>query len=324
MYSCRRYKSELLHKWNDFLTISKNQTFLFNRNFMDYHSDKFEDYSLMIFEDDTLVSVLPANIVNNELFSHQGLTFGGFVFQRDEKLLNIFGIVKSALQYLTENGISSLYYKLIPRFYNTIGADEIDYAMFILNAELYRRDSALCISLDTKLNYQNRRIRSIKKALASGVEIREDKSFNDFWNNILIPNLKERFGVLPVHSLEEINKLGSNFPANIKQYNAYFNGELIAGTTIFETDTVAHAQYISSSQFGRNSGGLDLLFHHLINDIYKDKKYFDFGISNEDNGRKINQGLLEWKEGFGGRSFSHDFYKIQCHKYPNLDTVKHD
>jgi lipid II:glycine glycyltransferase (peptidoglycan interpeptide bridge formation enzyme) len=48
----------------------------------------------------------------------------------------------------------------------------------------------------------------------------------------------------------------------------------------------------------------------LIKEDFKDYDYFDFGISNEENGRKTNMGLLYWKEGFGARGVSQDFYKI--------------
>ena len=35
---------------------------------------------MMVFEEGKLVSVIPANKVENTVFSHQGLTYGGFVF----------------------------------------------------------------------------------------------------------------------------------------------------------------------------------------------------------------------------------------------------
>lgn len=39
-------------------------------------------------------------------------------------------------------------------------------------------------------------------------------------------------------------------------------------------------------------------------------KYFDFGISNENNGRFLNRGLIAQKEGFGARTIVHDFYEL--------------
>src|SRR5690606_9335647 len=120
---------------------------------------------------------------------------------------------------------------------------------------------------------------------------------------------------------EEITLLKINNAPHIKQYCAYLNGEIMAGATIFETDIVAHAQYISASEEGRKNGSLDLLFHQLISKTYSNKKYFDFGIVNENNGRKINNGLLDWKEGFGGRSYAHRFYKIETSKYFQLEEI---
>ena len=36
--------------WDQFVAQSKNGTFLFQRNFMDYHADRFFDCSLMIYD----------------------------------------------------------------------------------------------------------------------------------------------------------------------------------------------------------------------------------------------------------------------------------
>ena len=37
--------------WNKLVSESKNGTFLFDRNFMDYHKHKFQDFSLMIYNE---------------------------------------------------------------------------------------------------------------------------------------------------------------------------------------------------------------------------------------------------------------------------------
>ena len=63
-----------------------------------------------------------------------------------------------------------------------------------------------------------------------------------------------------------------------------------------------------------------MLFSTLI-EQYHDKRYFDFGISNEQEGRVVNHGLLGWKEGFGARCFAHDFYEIATGNYPKLEPV---
>jgi hypothetical protein len=127
--------------------------------------------------------------------------------------------------------------------------------------------------------------------------------------------------VNPVHTLVEIDKLAGKFPKNIRQYVIFLDGNIVAGCTIFETENVAHAQYISGNEIGRNSGCLDLLFDWLINERYQGKMYFDFGIANEEMGQKINKGLMDWKEGFGARAMSHDFYEINTFDFNKLEDI---
>ena len=242
------------------------------------------------------------------------------MIDQEAKLPLIVACFSALLQHLSAEGISEFRYKKPPRFYHPQGDDEIDYILFLLKAELYRRDLSLAIRQSDPLPIQARRMRSIKKGQVSGIVLREDADLAPFWGTVLTPNLQERFGVSPVHYLAEITGLRASFPRNIRQFGAYQGDTILAGTTIFETPRVAHAQYISATEEGRQSGALDFLFHQLISQTYAQKEYFDFGIVNEDAGQKVNRGLLDWKEGFGGRSFAHDFYQVNPQQYPLLDT----
>ena len=73
---------------------------------------------------------------------------------------------------------------------------------------------------------------------------------------------------------------------------------------------VAHVQYIASSLRGRELGALDRLFLDLLAGVFRDKPFFDFGRSCEQEGRLLNRGLIEQKEGFGARALVQDFYRI--------------
>jgi hypothetical protein len=88
------------------------------------------------------------------------------------------------------------------------------------------------------------------------------------------------------------------------------NEDILAGVVIYESKNVAHAQYIASEEKGREIGALDMIFDYLINEYYKNKKYFDFGISTEKDGLYLNEGLIFFKEGFGARGVVHDFYEV--------------
>jgi hypothetical protein len=203
--------------------------------------------------------------------------------------------------------------------------DEIDYLLFKTKATLDRRDilSVIDYSRRLKINSKNRK-RGLKRATSNELIVQEQDEFDAFWNKILIPNLRTNHNVSPVHSIEEIIQLKRLFPKNIRQFNVLNGDRIVAGATVFETNNVAHIQYISADTDRQKFGSLDLLFDVLINDVFKDKKFFDFGISNEKQGQKLNLGLLKWKESFGARSVIQDFYTIETKNYIKLDTLGYD
>jgi hypothetical protein len=321
-YQIQKYSSEHYELWNNFVAHAKNATFLFHRDFMEYHQERFEDYSLLIFDvKNHLKAILPANKVGDLLYSHQGLTYGGLILNQTSKLQDVIEMVYSLLKFLNENNITTIHLKQLPSVYLESPSDEMDYLSFILNAKLTRRDSLSVINLETDFEFSSSRAEGIKRGVDFGLEFKEEHDFTSFWNEILIPNLAQKHQAKPVHSLEEITYLKSKFPNNIRQFNVYKGGKIIAGTTVFESDFVAHSQYISADESKNTTGSLDFLHNRLITYTFRNKKYFDFGISNENQGRNINQGLLFWKEGFGSRTIVQNFYEIETKNYPLLENV---
>lgn len=320
-YTVRLYQKKDYNNWNAFIGQAKNATFLFHRDFMEYHNDRFQDYSLIVLDGEKWVAVLPANCVGNQVFSHQGLTYGGLVYNEKVKLASVIRVFKSILSFLNDNKIEKLQLKLIPSIYHQKPAEELNYALFLANAQLIRRDSLAVIDLSKKNNLSKLRKRSIQKGISNNFMIREVDDFEAFWNEILIPNLAQKHQAKPVHSLQEITNLKFFFPENIRQFNVYENGVIVAGTTIFESENVAHCQYISGKEDKNELGGLDLLFQHLISDVFKNKRVFDFGISNENQGRTLNNGLSYWKESFGASTIVHDFYEVESANFNLLGTI---
>jgi hypothetical protein len=316
------YNAKHKEAWNEFLKKSKNSTFLFHRSFLEYHADRFTDHSLIAIDDkDKIVGLLPGNLTNdNILISHEGLTYGGFIIEEQAKLLTVIRIVHSILKFLHERKIFQLKVKQLPSFYLKTSEGAIAYTFFLINALLYRRDVALLVDLQNRIPYSGNIRREGNKAERSDGIIVEDDTFDQFWECILAPQLIKRYGVKPVHTLDEIKLLKRNFPDAIKQYNVYFNGTIVAGATMFITEHVAHCQYISSNDEGRKNGCLNYLFKNLLDNVFARHRYFDFGIVNEDEGRLINKGMLFWKEAFGGRSFIHDFYSIETSSFQLLEA----
>jgi hypothetical protein len=309
MFTSDRYEPSHAAEWNDFVLKSKNGTFLFNRSYMDYHADRFTDHSLLIRKNGKLVALLPANIVKNEIHSHQGLTYGGLVIGPEQKTPDFIFMFDFLLEILRQSGVKQFFYKSIPHIYHRAPAEEEMYALFLKNAQLIQCHTLSVMNLEAKIGMQSRRRRGSNKAKKKGVQISESSSWKEFWV-ILGERLQDSYGAKPVHSIDEIELLKKRFSPNIRLFTAMKDNEILAGVVIYETELVAHCQYIAASDIGQDLGALDLLFTELIDTNFSEKKYFDFGISNEENGLVLNDGLIEFKEGFGARTVAHKFYQI--------------
>ena len=162
-----------------------------------------------------------------------------------------------------------------------------------------------------KIKFSDLRKRGAKKALKNGLVVKESHDFKTYIA-LLADVLKLHHDTKPVHTAEELELLASRFPDIIKLYAAFDEkGKMYAGVVIFDTPQTVHAQYIANSEEGREIGALDLVMDYLINTYAVSKKYFDFGISTEDGGRYLNNGLISQKEGFGGRAIVYDFYELE-------------
>ncbi|HSQ79568.1 MAG TPA: GNAT family N-acetyltransferase [Casimicrobiaceae bacterium] len=305
-----RYKPDDAVSWNAFVRASKNGTFLFERGYMDYHADRFRDHSLLVRDErDRLAAVIPGHEDDVHFVSHAGLTFGGVVSGRSMTTPMMLKVFDSACRYLADRGFASWRYKTIPYVYHQQPADEDRYALFRADAKLYRVDVLSVIPMRARIELQERRRRRIKYAERLGLRAHRSTDFAGFWS-LLEANLASRHEVRPVHALSEIQLLHARFPEAIRLHLCTEANELVAGVVVYDSPRVAHVQYIAASPRGRETGALDLLLARLIDDEYATREYFDLGSSNEDQGRILNQGLIDQKEGFGARSVAHQFFEL--------------
>jgi hypothetical protein len=315
-----KYQSSYKSRWDDFVSTSKNGSFLFYRDYVEYHSDRFLDSSLLFFEDDILIAVMPANISENVLCSHDGLTFGGIVSDHKMKLSIMLELFEQLIDYLKAQGITKLIYKAIPHIYHNLPAEEDLYALFRFNARLVRRDASATILLKNRLPYSKKRRSNIKRAIKEGLVVTKSKDFSTFMS-LLKKLLQSKHNVNPTHTAEELNSLASRFPNNIKLFTVYENDDIIAGVVTYENQNVVHAQYNGFSQRGGEAGATELVFDYLINEYSSKKNYFDFGISTERGGYFLNAGLADYKERFGGRTTTYDFYEIDLTRKTSATRV---
>ena len=311
-YSIIPFSSELREIWDNIVNKSKNGNFLHLRNYLNYHLNRFDEKSTIIFRGNKPVAIFPCNKVDGQIISHAGLTYAGLIYGSDIKAIDVLNIFQLLTRHYIKLDCNSIIYKAIPHIFHRMPAEEDLYALFRLDAKLIRRDLSTVVLMSDRIKLSDSRKNIIRRADNFGLKNIEGNFFNEFHG--LLTEVLRKYDAIPVHGLDEIIALKNYFPDRIRLFGAFQGSELLAGAIVYDFGNVAHTQYLASSEIGKQVGALDFLLAHLLADVFQDRKYFSFGISTEKNGRYVNEGLLFQKEGFGGRGLCHDFYELNLDK----------
>ncbi len=311
--SIRTYTASDAERWDDFCTKASNATFLHTRRFLSYHGERFHDVSCIVESTKEWLGILPAAVHPEHpecVVSHPGLTYGGLLHSgrlMGEDMLNALHTIS---KYYRQLGYQRLLYKPVPHIYQRSPAQDDLYALFRLDARRYRCDLSSTIDLRNRRSPTSRRIRSRRKASGAGVEICTDiGQLEAFWT-ILEANLLQRYQTRPAHTLAEIRELAQRFPEHITLTCANLANQVVAGTLLFHSPMVVHAQYIATSELGQKTCALDAVFENCISTTSSHARYFDFGISNEHEGQFLNTPLYNYKTEFGGGGVAYESYEI--------------
>ena len=312
MVSIRKYNETDETVWNNFNKDSKNYLFMFDRNYMDYHRDRFKDHSLLFYDDNKLIAILPMSEHGNVLISHGGLTYGGFITDSKMKQHVMMECFEELITYAKANNFMSIRYKCIPHIYHSQPAEEDRFALFANGAKLDAVDVSTYVNLNSPLKMPKGRKAQISRARREGVVIEELTELSDFNRFIDLENevLLERHDVRAAHTGEELKLLHDRFPDNIHLFAALKGNSMIAGTVVYEYDQVVHTQYMAANDEARTIGALDLAVATVIEKYRNFKKWLDFGISTEHGRVYLNEGLCSQKEGFGGRTGVYEIWEI--------------
>lgn len=307
MCSVRPYTPADVNTWDALVGRSRNGNLLHRRGYMDYHADRFVDQSLIVERHGEAVAVFPANIRDNVVTSHGGLSYAGLVTThalRAESTLAVFGQIARHYRAL---GVERVIYKAVPHVFHAYPAEEDLYALHRLGAQLKRRDVSSVIALQEAFHFTPGRRRAVNKAGKAGIRVQVGTDPADF--HTLLTEVLHKHDTRPTHSLAELRLLQARFPQQIVLHEARREGTLLAGVLVYDLGQVAHTQYMAVSEEGRHLGALTLLLAELIGGLYAGRTYFSFGISTEKEGQVLNGGLVTQKEYFGARAVVHDFYE---------------
>lgn len=294
--------------WDDFVRKARNGHFFFERGFMEYHADRFDDHSLLFHDERGLRGVLPANRVGDTLHSHGGLSFGGLVVDR-ARGAEVIALLQQGADFLAGQGFKRLVYKALPSFYHRQPAGDDLYALHRMGGRLVRRELSSVIDLAVPFAFSGGKNDNLRRARKAGLqfeEVADPAPVIELVANVLAG----RHGATATHTPAELRLLATRFPDNIRTFVALRDGRLLAGAVMFLHGGVAHTQYLANSEDGLPCGALDFVVAHLIRTVFADRRWFSFGISTENGGQDLNTGLLSYKEGFGGHGVTHDVYEL--------------
>ena len=313
-FSIRQYQPEDRMMWNERVACSRNATFLFNRDYMDYHSDRFKDNSLIAMRNDKPVALLPAEISSDGiLHSHRGLTYGGWILSpKHFNAVDMMYLFDDMIQWCRAEGIQAIDYKPLPSIY-ALAPSECDiYALWRKKAACTECNISATIDIRSNPGLNMLRRRKLNQSIRMGVEVEEISKPEEIaeFHKMLTACLAERHDAVPVHSLAELLLLKQRFPQGIRFFVAKLNGEIHAGTCIYDFTTVRHSQYICTTADGRKNNLLTPLTVHLLSTMLEGQRYFDFGTSNEDSGRILNEGLYENKASYGATGIVYQRFRL--------------
>ncbi len=308
-YQVKKYQSEDKILWNDFVKASANGTFLHHRDYMDYHADRFADFSLMIYKDEKLVAVLPAHKIDDQLFSHNGLTYGNVLFLPNFRIAYKIDVYEKLLIYIDLQNISFLHIKSIPSFFTQQKDESLQYVYHKLQAELLQVKPFFVLETQQGIRLNKDRKKNLKKLQKLPFKISEDaKYLSEFWQ-IVNDNLAQKHQSKPVHSFEEIQKLMQDFSKEIKLFTLFLDNEMVSGALVFLINNSVHFQYIHSTTNKQNRQGVDFLINHILESYITDYQFISFGSSAKEN-NTLDSGLAYWKESFGAQISNQFIYRI--------------
>lgn len=346
--------------WNQFIRLAKNGTFILEREFVDHHSmsvhegsvqddatqgELYADCSLLLVEGevtaderehalsaDLIVAVFPANWdeAERKVYSHQGLTYGGLVVRDSITQQEVLQCYQMILNYYDRMFMArSVVVKPIPNIYCTYPNGEEAYAIFRAGGRLQQRMVSSVVAMTNPIRMQQQRSRLAKKAIENDVYV--DRMMEGDWDCLeefwtlfqAMEHSTDDVAICP--TLEALKSLMLDFPREIKLYIARKEDRILSGVIVFATKKVAHVQYVANTPEGRETGALDLLMRHLIQERYKAIQYFDLGGVTSADGQVLNEAKLMLREDYGGRAVCYDCYEIRLdRKQINSMTTRSD
>ncbi len=315
------YDPSLCKEWDAVIDSSRNGHFLFRRDYVGYHADRFPDASYLFREEGRSIGAITGHFLSDGGWAtHHGLTFGGLVVAKDVRAAQVRGMLNALHEQLVSRGVNRVRYRPMPWFHQTSPTQEDAYFLFRLGARIvYRTLCTVVRPQDAKFSELRRR--SAKKAEKAGLYVQRSNDWEGYWQ-VLSGRLLARYGARPVHSLEEIKLLAGRFPEHIQLWAAFEGNQMRGGIVSYKTPNVFHMQYSGADERGQEVGAIDLVLREVLAGPACASHWFSFGTSCEQDGQWLNDTLVSFKEGFGGHGAVHEEYEYVPGPIPIDEAIR--
>ena len=294
-------------RWDRFVAESANGTIIQSQTFLGYHGDRFVDASIVAerVSDGHFVAVLPAAATGYLVNSHPGATHGGFIVSKELNFIESRHLFAKCLDMFSNSGFESMRYTPVPIHLHRAKFVADLHLLWEMGATIEARQVCSILEAGDELGRtKNRRI-----ARKAGVCVYQSEDLN-VSHQIVSATLRDRHGVTPTHSIQELKELQRLFPADFKMYLAELDGVYVATAITLRMPSHIHFQYLASTETGRQVQALDAVVEYVWRNRDSGREGLSFGASTDKSGRLINIGLQEFKEGFGARADFIESYHI--------------
>lgn len=293
-------------EWDHFvMEEAGNGTLFQTRLFLSYHpTDRFKDLSVMVYNEDRLICVVPTAAVEERPMSHPGTSCGGPVIHREwwssEKLFSL-------LEFLSHHYGPQWGVRIAEPSFSKI--DPAPLLWFFGNRLQDHAELSSVIDLNLPDPIENilqvKRQNSIRRIKERGLSFCKATSEDEWreFHRVLTENLAHH-QTKPLHSIEELFKLDQLLKGREQLWLALSSeNAVIAGAWVIDaTPHCHHVQYIARSKEAPHSTVEALLVEVMRDSKKRGAHHLSLGISTEKRGRYLNQGLLSFKEQLGARA----------------------
>jgi hypothetical protein len=299
-----KYKDSHKYIWDTFISKSDDGQFIFYRDFIEYHKARFEDHSILVFDQGKLIAVIPACFKENAIYAHPGLPFSAIILSKSCKWSIWPQVIEAILNYLKEQKFRLFSLTIIPTYYSLVAEETQVYFLRNSGFKLANQKLSCVIALSPKFKHQISE--KIPKYISETALIEFESKHYESFHDLLVNKLDEKYKSAPLHTLEEILTLKNKFSDNIELVCAFFKDELVGGILLFKYKTTFKAQYIISIKNNIS----DLLIRSIIEKYKSQYNYFDLGTSNSLENGQLNMGNLEFKIKRGGVGYRVEKYDV--------------